>query len=347
MWPLLPTSPHPRKIALNPSIASPFWSPMQTPRSVALALFAPALAVAAALGAAGPLHAQADREPEREARDQADDRVVVTATRGEQRWLDSPYTTSRITAEQLERRSYRTLPQILRDTPGVMVQETAHGHGSPYIRGFTSFRTLMLVDGIRLNHSAFRPGPNQYWNTVDPLSIELHRGRQGAERRCCSARTRSAARSAAFTRTAVHVRSDEPGGRPTVARQLAAPLRRPPRTPLIGRGELEHRLDVREDRQRVPGSCASAVASSASAISKACVRTPACSRTPATTRTTTTCKDRALASTTDMRLDVPAPERDRRTDVPRTHSHDLRRAVRVARTPGSDLQRDLEPAPLG
>ncbi len=45
------------------------------------------------------------------------------------------------------------------------------GQGSPYIRGFTGFRNLMLIDGIRLNNSVFRSGPNQYWNTVDPLGI--------------------------------------------------------------------------------------------------------------------------------------------------------------------------------
>ena len=53
----------------------------------------------------------------------------------------------------------------------MLVQKTAHGQGSPFIRGFTGFHTLLMVDGIRLNHSAFRSGPNQYWASVDPLSI--------------------------------------------------------------------------------------------------------------------------------------------------------------------------------
>jgi hemoglobin/transferrin/lactoferrin receptor protein len=53
-----------------------------------------------------------------------------------------------------------------------MVQKTSHAQGSPYIRGFTGFRNLFLVDGIRLNNSVFRDGPNQYWATVDPLIAE-------------------------------------------------------------------------------------------------------------------------------------------------------------------------------
>ncbi len=97
--------------------------------------------------------------------------IVVVATRREERTFDSPYTTQSISAATMADRLYRTIPEALRDVPGVMVQKTAHGHGSPFIRGFTGFRTLLLVDGIRLNNSTFRDGPNQYWNSLNPLSV--------------------------------------------------------------------------------------------------------------------------------------------------------------------------------
>ena len=98
--------------------------------------------------------------------------VIVTATRTATDPLEVPFATSSIDARRMQERGDRTIPQALREIPGVLVQETAQGHGSPYIRGVTSFRNVMLVDGIRLNNSVFRPGPNQYWNTVDGWSLD-------------------------------------------------------------------------------------------------------------------------------------------------------------------------------
>ena len=97
--------------------------------------------------------------------------TVVTPTLSPEDAFAAPYATSVVDQAELDAKGYRTLPQALRNIPGILVQETALGHGSPYIRGFTGFRTLALVDGIRLNNSVFRSGPNQYWNTIDPFSI--------------------------------------------------------------------------------------------------------------------------------------------------------------------------------
>ena len=63
------------------------------------------------------------------------------------------------------------------DTPGVWVQKTNHGGGSPFIRGLVGNQILVLVDGIRLNNATLRYGPNQYLATVDPVSDGAHRGR--------------------------------------------------------------------------------------------------------------------------------------------------------------------------
>jgi hemoglobin/transferrin/lactoferrin receptor protein len=98
--------------------------------------------------------------------------VVVTATGFEQPLLETPYSVHRVDARDRLERGHRTVPEALRDTPGVMIQKTAQGHGSPFIRGFTGRHNLVLIDGIRFNNSVFRDGPVQYWNTVDSYSIE-------------------------------------------------------------------------------------------------------------------------------------------------------------------------------
>lgn len=101
------------------------------------------------------------------------DSMLITATRLEEENFHIPYACDSIDAEALTtRKAFRTLPEALKEVPGVMVQQTGHGQGSPYIRGFTGYRTLLLIDGIRLNNSVFRDGPNQYWNTIDTLTIE-------------------------------------------------------------------------------------------------------------------------------------------------------------------------------
>lgn len=100
------------------------------------------------------------------------DPLVVTPTLSERPRFDAPQSVAVVDGLELERHAYRTLPQALRYVSGVMVQETAHGHGSPYLRGFTGFRNVLLIDGVRLNNSVFRAGPNQYWNTIDPYTLE-------------------------------------------------------------------------------------------------------------------------------------------------------------------------------
>ncbi|MCB1205823.1 MAG: TonB-dependent receptor [Verrucomicrobiae bacterium] len=105
--------------------------------------------------------------------------LVVTPTREVAPSVFSPYSVATLSADTIVDRLGRTLPELLAETPSVMVQKTAHGQGSPFIRGFTGYRNLALIDGIRLNNSVFRDGPNQYWNTIDPYSvrsIELVKG---------------------------------------------------------------------------------------------------------------------------------------------------------------------------
>lgn len=98
--------------------------------------------------------------------------VVVTAKRPDPKPVSHVPNSTPISLSGVAAGTARTLPEALAADVRVMVQKTAHGQGSPFLRGFTGFRTLLLVDNIRLNHAAMRDGPNQYWNTVDGYGLE-------------------------------------------------------------------------------------------------------------------------------------------------------------------------------
>jgi iron complex outermembrane receptor protein/hemoglobin/transferrin/lactoferrin receptor protein len=79
---------------------------------------------------------------------------------------------SKVTREEFKLRLPRSAPDALRYEPGVYIQQTAHGQGSPFIRGRTGQQTVLLFDGVRLNNSLFRQGPNQYFFTIDSQVVE-------------------------------------------------------------------------------------------------------------------------------------------------------------------------------
>ncbi len=97
--------------------------------------------------------------------------LVVTDTRMPGVAGDSPEAVTFLKKEQIRNHQMRTTPEALAMMPGLFVQKTNHGGGSAFLRGLTGNQVLLLVDGIRLNNSTFRYGPNQYLNTVGVFSI--------------------------------------------------------------------------------------------------------------------------------------------------------------------------------
>lgn len=98
--------------------------------------------------------------------------IVVTSQRSPQESAYTPYSISSIARKSLDDFSPRTTPEALMNMNGVFVQKTNHGGGSPFVRGLTGNQTLLLLDGIRLNNSIYRYGPNQYLNTIDAFAID-------------------------------------------------------------------------------------------------------------------------------------------------------------------------------
>ncbi len=104
---------------------------------------------------------------------------ILSASRRNTSSIHLPFASSVLNLPAQSENIPRTVPESLNIIPGVFIQKTNHGGGSPFIRGLTGNQTLILIDGIRLNNSTFRYGPNQYLNTIDPFSvnkIEVLRG---------------------------------------------------------------------------------------------------------------------------------------------------------------------------
>lgn len=97
---------------------------------------------------------------------------AITARRIETSDFSSPEPITFVDQIILEQEAPRSTPEALFGATGVFVQKTNHGGGSPFIRGLTGNQNLLMIDGIRLNNSTFRYGPNQYLNTVDQLMVE-------------------------------------------------------------------------------------------------------------------------------------------------------------------------------
>lgn len=98
--------------------------------------------------------------------------LVVTAQRSARPRFGTPESIETATGHNIRARQFRSTPEALSATPGVFVQKTNHGGGSPFVRGLTGNQTLLLIDGIRLSNATFRYGPNQYFNTIDVFSLQ-------------------------------------------------------------------------------------------------------------------------------------------------------------------------------
>jgi len=98
--------------------------------------------------------------------------IVITANRYGSVGLNTPEAIKVTDELTIKENQLRTAPEALSITPGIFVQKTNHGGGSPFVRGLTGNQTLLLMDGIRLSNSTTRYGPNQYLNTIDVFSLE-------------------------------------------------------------------------------------------------------------------------------------------------------------------------------
>jgi hemoglobin/transferrin/lactoferrin receptor protein len=98
--------------------------------------------------------------------------IVVTATRTKENPVEIPQSVLNVTAQDIQKRQPSQPAEAVRDEPGVWIQKTGSGGGTPVVRGLMGNQVLYLVDGIRINNGRLFSGPNAFFNQVDIGSIE-------------------------------------------------------------------------------------------------------------------------------------------------------------------------------
>ena len=98
--------------------------------------------------------------------------VVVVSSRFPEKREKVAQAVRIFTASRLQQLNAPTTAEVLQQTPGVLVQKSQMGGGSPVIRGFEASRVLLVVDGVRLNNAIYRSGHLQNAITLDHNSLE-------------------------------------------------------------------------------------------------------------------------------------------------------------------------------
>jgi len=99
------------------------------------------------------------------------DQVVVSATRWSQLNREVPAKITSISAKEVALQNPQTAADLLGSSGDVFIQKSQLGGGSPMIRGFSTNRLLLVVDGVRMNTAIFRSGNLQNVISLDPFAV--------------------------------------------------------------------------------------------------------------------------------------------------------------------------------
>ncbi len=73
---------------------------------------------------------------------------------------------------EIRRKAPQTSADLLASIPGIKVQKSQFGGGSPVLRGMEANRILLVVDGVRMNNAIYRSGHLQSSITVSPSILD-------------------------------------------------------------------------------------------------------------------------------------------------------------------------------
>ncbi len=77
-----------------------------------------------------------------------------------------------ISIEEIQKIAPQTTADLLAEIPGIKVQKSQFGGGSPVLRGMEANRILLVVDGVRMNNAIYRRGHLQNSISVSPNMLE-------------------------------------------------------------------------------------------------------------------------------------------------------------------------------
>ena len=98
--------------------------------------------------------------------------IVLSASKGEERRSRVAEHLTIASLEEIKKIAPQTSADLLANLPGIRVQKTQSGGGSPVLRGMEANRVLLVVDGVRMNNAIYRTGHLQNSITVSPNIIE-------------------------------------------------------------------------------------------------------------------------------------------------------------------------------
>ena len=100
------------------------------------------------------------------------DEIIISASKFEQSKRDIPQKIVNFSAKDIHFANPQTSADLLQETGNIYIQKSQLGGGSPMIRGFSTNRLLITIDGVRMNNAIFRSGNLQNVISIDPLSIQ-------------------------------------------------------------------------------------------------------------------------------------------------------------------------------
>ncbi|WP_044400776.1 TonB-dependent siderophore receptor [Lacinutrix sp. Hel_I_90] len=100
------------------------------------------------------------------------DEIVISGSKFEESKRDIPKKIISINAKTISFTNPQTSADLLEASGQVYIQKSQLGGGSPIIRGFSTNRLLITIDGVRMNNAIFRGGNIQNVISIDPFSIQ-------------------------------------------------------------------------------------------------------------------------------------------------------------------------------